>query len=269
MPKNGLPTVRTMPRNKQLTRYEITGHLTRLLRPLKHVRAFWEGGSAAFGRVDEWSDLDLYVMTTAGRTTEAFSAVEDALRKLSPISETLASPSGWEGVEQKFYRLARASEYLFVDLAVITERSSEKFITPEIHGKNIFYIDKDGIEGSVKLERSEFEKNMTARRASLRIRFEMFDNQVQKHLNRGNTIEALEVYRGIVIGTLVELLRMKHDPEHYNFRMEHIRDELPQETVKRIERLCYVKNEKDLASRHAEAAKWIRKLLDERPVWDP
>ena len=254
---------RVMPKTKQVTRQEITNHLTRSLLPLVYVRAFWEGGSAAFGRVDEWSDLDLYVMTRAGKTAAVFQSVEESLRRLSPISETLVISPAWEGVEQRFYSLTRASKYLFIDLAVLSETSSEKFTTPEIHGKNIFYIDRDGLEGSVRLDRPEFERRMRARRASLAVRFRMFDGQVQKYLNRNNAIEALEAYRSLVIGTLVELLRMNYTPEHYSFKMEHVHDELPKTVVRRLERLCYVKDEKDLVVKHAEAASWIERLLVE------
>ena len=240
--------------------------MTESLRPLDFVRAFWEGGAAAYGRVDEWSDLDLYVMTTSGMADDVFRTVEKVLRQMSPISEVYKVASGWEGVEQRFYRLALASEYLFVDLAVVSEDSSEKFITPEIHGSNVFYVDKDGLEGSARLDRPKFVETMNARRVTLGVRFRMFDNQVQKHLNRGNSIEALEVYRSLVIGTLVELLRMKHGPEHYNFRMEHIYDELPRSILKRVESLCYVKDLADLETKHEEAAKWVLELLSETPA---
>ena len=44
-----------------LTRSAILTTLRQALEPLPYVHAMWEGGAAAFGRVDEWSDIDLQV----------------------------------------------------------------------------------------------------------------------------------------------------------------------------------------------------------------
>jgi len=47
---------------KHVTREDIIKTLASSLSPLDYVHAFWEGGAPAFGRLDEWSDLDLYVV---------------------------------------------------------------------------------------------------------------------------------------------------------------------------------------------------------------
>jgi hypothetical protein len=44
-----------------LTRAEIAGAVQQTLEPQPFVHALWEGGSAAFGRLDEMSDLDLVI----------------------------------------------------------------------------------------------------------------------------------------------------------------------------------------------------------------
>ena len=45
------------------------------------ARAVWEGGSAAFGRADGWSDLDAVVLVREGFVDAAFEVVEQALRE--------------------------------------------------------------------------------------------------------------------------------------------------------------------------------------------
>ena len=47
--------------NTPLTRAEILVTLRAALEPLPYTHALWEGGAAAFGRVDDWSDIDLQV----------------------------------------------------------------------------------------------------------------------------------------------------------------------------------------------------------------
>lgn len=257
-----------MRRRSLLTREQITAQLTTTLLPLRDVRAFWEGGAAAFGRVDRWSDLDLYILTSGRSATLLFSVVESSLRRLSGISKTYEVSSGWEGVEQKFYRLERASPFLVVDLAILTKRSQEKFLTPEVHGKNIFYIDKDGIERKLPPLPHDFERQIAARWRRLGERYEMFGNFVDKELRRGNDLEAMEEYRNIAIGTLVELLRIRYLPHHYNFRMRYVHYELPVKTLQRLERLTFVKDAADLANKNARASAWIRALLMEGPHFE-
>ncbi len=53
---------------------------------LPFVHAFWEAGAAAFNRIDEWSDIDLYIVVDeAAAVPETFVAVERALTALSRI----------------------------------------------------------------------------------------------------------------------------------------------------------------------------------------
>ncbi|MBF8284247.1 MAG: Nucleotidyltransferase protein, partial [Anaerolineales bacterium] len=49
----------TMPQ-LPITRSSILTALRAALEPLPYVHAIWEGGAAAFGRVDEWSDCDFH-----------------------------------------------------------------------------------------------------------------------------------------------------------------------------------------------------------------
>ena len=48
--------------DERVTREVIVETLACSLEPLNFVYAFWEGGAAAFNRVDEWSDIDLFIV---------------------------------------------------------------------------------------------------------------------------------------------------------------------------------------------------------------
>ncbi len=56
------------------------------LESLPVAPALWEGGSAAFGRADAWSDLDPYVLAEDGAVEEVMAAVDGALAGLGPIA---------------------------------------------------------------------------------------------------------------------------------------------------------------------------------------
>jgi hypothetical protein len=106
-----------MVNENKLTRDIIVQTLIAVLKPLDYVYAFCEGGAAAFNRVDEWSDIDLYLVVDDDKVDEAFFAVEKALRSLSPIKQKFDVPqTSWPSVFQAFYRLENTSEYLIITL---------------------------------------------------------------------------------------------------------------------------------------------------------
>ena len=87
------------------------------LEPLDDVTALFEGGSTAFGRDDDWSDIDLTADVTPGQEEAAFAAVEAALESLAPIELRWVLPvPSWHGMHQRFYRLAGSPAHLMVDL---------------------------------------------------------------------------------------------------------------------------------------------------------
>lgn len=124
-----------------LTRDNIIHTLVEALEPIDYLYAFWEGGAAAFNRIDEWSDIDIYLVVDDGKVDETFLAVENALRSLSPIKQKYeVTQTSWPGVSQAFYKLEGASEYLIIDLAVLTLSAPDKFLEPKIHGDAVFYF---------------------------------------------------------------------------------------------------------------------------------
>jgi predicted nucleotidyltransferase len=60
--------------SKIVTRDALIKTLVEALKPLDYVHAFYESGAIAFNRLDEWSDLDLYVVVDDGRADDAFVA---------------------------------------------------------------------------------------------------------------------------------------------------------------------------------------------------
>lgn len=248
----------------KLTRGKIIQTIVDALEPLDYVYAFYEGGAAAFARIDKWSDLDLYVVAKAAKQKEAFSVVEKALESISPIAQEYeVTGQPWPGVSQAFYKLKKASEYLIVDLAVLNLNSPEKFLVPEIHGNVIFHINKSGRLRIPKLKKIAFLKKIENRMERLQARFDMFSSFVQKEINRGNYLEALDLYYSLILASLIEVLRIEHGPLHYDFRMRYVYHELPSEVIKELERLYSVKDVSDLQNKYLEATKWFHKLMSE------
>lgn len=241
-----------------LTREAIIRTLAGVLRPLSYVHAFYEGGAAAFKRIDKWSDIDLYVVVDDEKHKDAFLVIENALRTLSPIKQKYeVTQSQWPGLFQAFYKVEKASEYLIIDLAILNLTCPEKLLEPKMHGNNVFYFNKANKTSAPVLDKKEFIKKLNERLTRLQARFEMFNIFVQKEINRGNSLEAFDLYNTVTLASLVEALRIKHNPIHYDFKTRYVHYELPAKTVKRLESLFFVKDMKDLQKKYQQASKWF------------
>jgi len=253
-----------MERRHKLSREAIIHTLAGSLRTFDFVHAFYEGGAVAFDRVDEWSDLDLYFVVDDDRVADTFQAVEKALESLSPIKQKYDVPqSGWPGIFQAFYKLEKASEYLIIDLAVLQLSCPDKLLEPEIHGNNVFHFNKNNMAKLPRLDKKAFAEKLEVRLERLRAKFDMFSSFVQKEINRGNSLEAIDLYHNLILGMLVEALRIKHNPVHYDFKMRYVHYELPPEVVKKLANLHFVRNMEDLQEKYHVAREWFCKTMSE------
>ena len=76
----------------------------------------WEGGSAAFDRLDADSDMDLGLAVEEGHVADGFAAVEAALASVSPIVSRWHAAPCEDPKPQRYYRLATG---LMIDLGVL------------------------------------------------------------------------------------------------------------------------------------------------------
>lgn len=248
-------------RRKKVTRDAVIKILVGALRPLDYVHALYEGGAVAFNRVDEWSDIDLYLVVDDNKVDDAFDAVETALESLSPIKQKFAvSQLPWPGVSQAFYTLEQTSEYLLIDLAVIKLNGPEKFLQPEIHGNVLFYFNKSKKVKVPTLDKEELVENLQRKLERLKDRFAMFNIFVQKEINRGNYLEALVLYHSITLGSVVDALRIIYSPFHHDFKTRYVQYELPKRIARKLEQLYFVKDKKDLREKYHEATMWFNEI---------
>ena len=248
----------------QLGRDEVFRSLADSLERKEYILAFWEGGAAASGTVDQWSDLDLYLLVRDDKVDDSFADVEAVLRTLSEVRLKLEVPRpGWPGVHQAFYKLARMSEYHVIDLAVIAISAEEKFLEPTVHGEARFGFNKIGVIDYPTYDEDATRNMALERRKHLADRIEIFGSFFQKEVNRGNIIEAMDLYHRLVLPTLIELLRMKHNLAHSGFGTRHVHAELPEDIVARLADLHFTKDVDELLRKHSEARRWISELLSE------
>lgn len=111
-------------------RDRITGALCHALQPLTSVLAGWEGGSAAFDAVDEYSDIDLNFLVEDSVSIDGLYAIaERAIADISPITASHFEPPG------RYYKLKDGGEFLLVDLCFIRAGAPDYCLDVERHGQ--------------------------------------------------------------------------------------------------------------------------------------
>ncbi len=253
-----------------ILRENIIPPLIERLRKEDFILAAWEGGSIAFNRSDEWSDIDLAVVVKDGKAGDVFAIVEEALNKITPIDlKHIIQNPGWEGHEQAFYKLKNTSKFLLIDLSVINESAPDKLLEPEIHGNAVVHFDKTGVTKNNKLDQDVHKKKIENRLASLKVTSEIFEGFTEKELMRKNNIDAFSFYYGFTLRPLVELIRIKYTPDHFNFFSRYVHIELPVKISEKLQTFFYISSPEDLKIKNVEAKVWFNEIMAEIDGFTP
>lgn len=228
------------------------------LRSLPNVLAGWEGGSAAFGALDEYSDLDLNVLVSDGAAIpDLYAATERALESVSPITLVHDEPPG------RYYKFRDGGSYFFLDLCFLPEAEVGQWLSAERHGAVRKLFDNGSwleISGS---DARPWEERRIARLNEMKDWFPASQSFVWKTVHRGQPAEALAAYWGYTLRPLVELLRMKYCPERWDFGMRYLGRDLPRDVYDRLRDAMYVPDFNALSQRLTESDRWGRDLIAE------
>lgn len=248
----------------QLTRTEIINALVQKLEPLDAALALWEAGSAAFGRVDAYSDIDLHIIVADDAVEEIFRQTELTLRQLSPISDLFRVPEPtWHGHSQAFYTLEKASPFLLVDFAVMKLSSEDKFLQSEVHGEAVVLFDKVRAITAVPFDHDAHHAFLQKRVGELEITFKRYQVHVVKEILRGNVLNAMHFYPHMTLGPLRELLRIKYDPTRPSWGQRYLSFYLPSAEREKLEALNLIQDLADLEKKQKMAEVWVGELVKE------
>ena len=242
------------------------------LEPEDFVLALWQGGSAAHGYTDEWSDIDIQVIVEDDRVQETFDILEESLNTLCEVRLKWRVPEPtWHGHSQCFYQLEGTSPFLFIDFVILQQSHPNHFLEVERHGKLAIAFDKANLLVQPSLNRSEHFSRMQERLVTLRKTFDFFQIIVKKEINRGHLVSAISNYHSYTLQPLVELLGMVYRPERYDFRTKYFYRDFPTEVIARLEPLYCVMNLAGLASKQQQAevifAEALPRVEEALQVW--
>jgi len=210
-------------------RDQISAAVSRALEPLSDVLAGWEGGSAAFGLIDNYSDIDLFLVNDNASAEPLYAAVEDALRGVSPLVASHYFAPG------RYYQLEAAGEYLLVDLCLLRVGDPDHHLDIERHGHVRPLFDKGDWLRARPGARVEVESKRVQRCQELRAWFVPSQGFARKAIWRGRQAEALAAYWAATLKPLADLLRIRYCPARWDFGMRD-RRRLGQSTSERARR---------------------------------
>ncbi|MDM9382841.1 aminoglycoside 6-adenylyltransferase [Chlorogloeopsis sp. ULAP01] len=244
-------------------RNKILQVLIKALQPKDFALAFWQGGSAAHGYTDEWSDIDIEVIVEDNYIEETFKIVEASLQSTSAISLKYRVPEPtWHGHSQCFYQLAGFSPFLAIDFAVIKRSSRNDFLDVERHGNPVIAFDKANLVVPTHLDKKEHFAKMKERFISLKTTFNFRQLFVQKEIFRGHFAEAVARYHNYTLNPLVELLGMLYRPYRYDFMLlKYFSRDFPPEVVARVNNLYSIRDLNELAQKHLLAQEIFTETL--------
>ncbi len=220
--------------------------------------AFWQAGSAAFGRCDEFSDLDLQLLVSDDYLGTAIEKLERTLLDIAPFEVRFELPQPTShGFWQCFYRLANAPKFLFIDVVILKESATDLFTQEEIHGKQVIFFDRTSRIGNEKVAADFIENNRKKRLYMLEGYVQVFATFVEKELLRHRNTDAIHCYFNALLRPLIESLRLLYDPFRFDFGGRYLQYCLPPEEYKRLEVLHFVASPEDLTEKSREAYSWL------------
>lgn len=239
-------------------RDQITRAVADALRPLDVVLAGWEGGSAAYGAVDAYSDIDLEYLVADDASFEVLYAVaERALETVSPI---VARHSPLKG---RYYKLKDGGDFLLVDLIFHRVSDPDHSLGVERHGTHVPLFDKDKWLHPRPLDEATLNSRREQRYRELQTWFPMSQVFVRKAILRDQQVEAVSAYWACTLKPLAELLRMRYCPVRWDFGVRYLDRDLSPSDYEAFSDLALINSLAELDSKLSTATAWGIELLRE------
>lgn len=245
-------------------REKMKAEILEVFTPRSWVHAVWEGGSAATGFLDDFSDLDLVAVVEDERVEDAFRLFEEYLEDTYGIDRCFRVPEpAWHGHSQSFYFVGGAPPLFYIDFLVEKLSSTDRLLEPERHGSAVIWLDTEGVfdrsaipDGNLREKQSRYLDTL-ARSLPLAV------TEVRKQIARGNSIDAVSQYQRFVAARLAGLLNLKYRPAQFDFGIRYAERAYPPEVNRQLRELLYLESFDDLPPALEKAAAWADDLLKE------
>jgi hypothetical protein len=228
------------------------------------VQAVWIGGSEAFGRADDLSDVDCLVLVDDAQVESAFAVAEGALSRQGEITYRYRMPMPtWHGHAQALYQVSGLSRFCFLDLCVLAASHSDRFLDLERHGRPRVLYDPQGVIRPVPIDPAAWRRRLQVRIQDMRALAPIYALLTEKALLRQDPLAALSIYQKSLLPQLVELLRLRHSPYRHDFGLRYLADDLPAAAVREVTAFAFVADAAALSLQAPALAQRVAALADE------
>ena len=243
---------------------KINAKFKELLYNEKNVIAAWEGGSAATGFLDEYSDLDLAIVCEDDSVESIFKLLEDHIENNYGIIKKFRIPEpAWHGFSQCFYKIDKVPELYYLDIAVIKRSLPKKFTEKDRHGDSVIWFEKEKMidptptpEKEVKAKGKKFYKMVTSSDF-------LSITELKKQLARGLYAEAFSQYNQLLMRNLGVMLNLKYRPCKVDFGTRYYYRDLPKEVFAKFERSLKNGSINELNNNVEIVLEWYEALKEE------
>lgn len=244
-------------------RVEINHKLKKLYENSNSVLAVWEGGSAATGYLDKYSDLDLGIIVIDDKIEDTFNLTEKFLSDNYGISHKFRMPEpSWHGHSQCFYKLDKAPELFYLDILIEKESAKNRFTESDRHGDSIIWFDKKNLIDSTPTPEDEIETKCKRQYNLISALLPFLEMDVTKQIERGNAIDAISIYGGL-LNRLGALLNIKYRSHKFDFGLRYYYRDLPKVEIEFLEEVLFVKDLDDLKEKLPRVTNKYRELIEE------
>jgi predicted nucleotidyltransferase len=253
----------------QSFRKEFVSKLKSLLENQSGIYCAWEGGSAATGFLDEYSDFDLSLICDDEEVEKIFNTMEKYLEKNYGISKKFRLPEPtWHGHSQCFYLLKNTPDFFYVDLLIEKLSAGNRFMESDRHGNSIVWFDKKKLFDPTPTPKDQIAAKGRRIFNLIKDSYWLLILDAKKQILRKNTNDAYVTYYQL-INRLAPLLNLKYRPAKSDFGLRYTYRDFPETESLWLEQKFKVDNLKQMWQNIEDIeAKYHNLILELQDRWN-
>ncbi len=252
-----------------LTKQQIREDLHQLVYEIPQAIAAWEGGSAATGFVDDYSDMDLIIVCEDESVELIFEKLENYFESRCGIERKHRVPEpAWHGFSQCFYKIGNVPELFYMDIGVIKKSIPDKLTESDRHGFAAIWFEKEPTIDSTPCPQEKRDARCKQFYATAVQTDFLMCLEIKKNLSRQRYSEAFPFYYQFVSRQLGIMLNLKYRPEKVDFGLRYASRDYAIEDATLIEQLLQCDSLPVLSSNFESALSRYESLKAElAPLW--
>lgn len=226
------------------------------------VNALWLEGADAHSRVDEYSDIDLWMDVTDGKESEILYRLEIILSNIGVIDFSYEQPHPHKKIRQKFFHLQNTSEYLVIDVCVQSHSRIFRYTKEYKDEKVKILFDKTNVVMFKTIDKEKFDKRIADEIDDLKKTFVFFQVRLKKSLQRNLFLESVWMYHEKVLKPLVKLLRLRFESTKHEHYLKDASADIPQKYLSILEDVYKITSIVDIKQKMLIANKLFEELVN-------